>query len=202
MQCVLLSYMRYIDDIFSATSDASMIFEGSGGFMFGDSAQGTGIFPTAVKKADGSIIEKPLELEGEGGSSVNYLDVTISIRRNRLRWTLYDKKKFIFIDGKALSESPNFPWYDSKLTERSKVGVVTSEMVRYSRRTDTKNDFITHTMALIKKMVKFGYEKRKGMRKVQSFRHFPRNLGRWSRIRQKIMETFNDWYNAINAEHR
>ena len=40
--------------------------------MFGDSAQGTGIFPTAVKKADGSIIEKPLELEGEGGSSVNY----------------------------------------------------------------------------------------------------------------------------------
>ena len=74
-----------------------------------------------VKKADSSIIEKPLELEGEGGSSVNYLDVTISIRRNRLRWTLYDKKKFIFIDGKALSESPNFPWYDSKLTERSKV---------------------------------------------------------------------------------
>ena len=72
IQCVLLSYMRYIDDIFSATSDASMIFEGSGGFMFGDSAQGTGIFPTAVKKADGSIIEKPLELEGEGGSSVNY----------------------------------------------------------------------------------------------------------------------------------
>jgi hypothetical protein len=72
LQCVLLSYMRYIDDIFSATSDASMIFEGSGGFMFGDSAQGTGIFPTAVKKADGSIIEKPLELEGEGGSSVNY----------------------------------------------------------------------------------------------------------------------------------
>jgi hypothetical protein len=60
IQCVLLSYMRYIDDIFSATSDASMIFEGSGGFMFGDSAQGTGIFPTAVKKADGSIIEKPL----------------------------------------------------------------------------------------------------------------------------------------------
>ena len=57
-------------------------------------------------------------------------------------------------------------------------------------------------MALIKKMVKFGYEKRKVMRKVQSFSHFPRNLGRWSRIRQKIMETFNDWYNAINAEHR
>ena len=198
--------MRYIDDIFSATSDASMIFEGSGGFMFGDSAQGTGIFPTAVKKADGSIIEKPLELEGEGGSSVNYLDVTISIRRNRLRWTLYDKKKFIFIDGKALSESPNFPWYDSKLTERSKVGVVTSEMVRYSLRTDTEADFITHTMALIKKMVKFGYgciyEKRKVMKKVQNFRHFPRNLGRWSRTRRRIMDTFNDWYNAINAEHR
>ena len=197
--------MRYIDDIISATSDASMIFEGSGGFMFGDSAQGTGIFPTAVKKADGSIIEKSLlevELEGEGGSSVNYLDVTISVRRNRLRWTLYDKKKFIFIDGKALSESPNFPWYDSKLTERSKVGVVTSEMVRYSRRTDTETDFIAHTMALIKKMVKFDYEKRKVMRKVQNFRHFPRNLGRWSRTRRRIMDTFNDWYNAINAEHR
>ena len=122
--------------------------------------------------------------------------------RIELRWTLYDKKKFIFIDGKALSESPNFPWYDSKLTERSKVGVVTSEMVRYSRRTDTETDFIAHTMALIKKMVKFGYEKRKVMRKVQNFRHFPRNLGRWSRTRRRIMDTFNDWYNAINAEHR
>ena len=157
-----------------------------------------------MKKADGSIIERPLELEGEGGSSVNYLDVTISIRRNRLRWTLYDKKKFIFIDGKALLESPNFPWYDSKLTERSKVGVVTSEMVRYSRRNDTETDFIAHTMALIKKMVKFGYEKRKVMRKVQNFRHFPLNLGRWSRTRRRIMDTFNGWYwyNAINAEHR
>ena len=191
-------YRRYYFSYFRRQHD----FRRFRGFMFGDSAQGTGIFPTAVKKADGSIIEKPLELEGEGGSSVNYLDVTISIRRNRLRWTLYDKKKFIFIDGKALSESPNFPWYDSKLTERSKVGVVTSEMVRYSRRTDTETDFIAHTMALIKKMVKFGYEKRKVMRKVQNFRHFPRNLGRWSRTRRRIMDTFNDWYNAINAEHR
>ena len=87
-----------------------------------------------------------------------------------------------------------------------KVGVVTSEMVRYSLRTDTEADFITHTMALIKKMVKFGYgciyEKRKVMKKVQNFRHFPRNLGRWSRTRRRIMDTFNDWYNAINAEHR
>ena len=83
-----------------------------------------------------------------------------------------------------------------------KVGVVTSEMVRYSRRNDTETDFIAHTMALIKKMVKFGYEKRKVMRKVQNFRHFPRNLGRWSRTRRRIMDTFNDWYNAINAEHR
>ena len=39
------------------------------------------------------IVVENIELEGEGGSSVNYLDVTISIRRNRLRWTLYDKKK-------------------------------------------------------------------------------------------------------------
>ena len=46
------------------------------------------------------------------------------------------------------------------------------------------------------------YEKRKVMRKVQNFRHFPRNLGRWSRTRRRIMDTFNDWYNAINAEHR
>ena len=83
-----------------------------------------------------------------------------------------------------------------------KVGVVTSEMVRYSRRNDTETDFIAHTMALIKKMVKFGYEKRKVMRKVQNFRHFPLNLGRWSRTRRRIMDTFNDWYNAINAEHR
>ena len=99
-------------------------------------------------------------------------DQTEPLLLSPLSTLLYDndKKKFIFIDGKALSESPNFPWYDSKLTERSKVGVVTSEMVRYSRRTDTKNDFIAHTMALIKKMVKFGYEKRKVMRKVQSFR--------------------------------
>ena len=32
-------------------------------------------------------IEKPLELEGEGDSSVSYLDATISIRRNCLHCT-------------------------------------------------------------------------------------------------------------------
>ena len=63
------------------------------------------------------------------------------------------------------------------------------------------NRLHTSTITLIKKMVKFGYKKRKVMRKVRNLRHFPQSIGLWSRVRWRIMETFNDWYNAINAEH-
>ena len=54
--------------------------------MFGETAKWTGIFSTVVEKNEWLNHWKNTELEGEGNSSVNYLDASISIR-----WTLYDK---------------------------------------------------------------------------------------------------------------
>ena len=83
---------------------------------------------------NGKIIDKPLQIEGEEGRKVNFLDETISINDGRLRRTLYRKTDFIIVAGTPvdpLSDRPNFPKYDSKLTTRSKYGVLTGEMVRF-----------------------------------------------------------------------
>ena len=41
---------------------------------------------------------------------------------------------------------------------RSKYGVVTGEMVRFSQRVDTKTDFIKYTIQMITKMERFKYD--------------------------------------------
>ena len=67
----------------------------------------------------------------------------------------YYDKIFIVVAGAPLSDRTNFPKHDSKLTIRSKYGVVTGELERVSRRVDTKTDFIKYTIQMITKMERF-----------------------------------------------
>ena len=56
-----------------------------------------------------ALIDKPLEIEGEEGTAVIFLDKTISIKHGQLRRTLYRKTDFIVVAGAPLSDRPNFP---------------------------------------------------------------------------------------------
>ena len=134
-----------------------------------------------------ALIDKPLEIEGEEGTAVIFLDKTISIKHGQLRRTLYRKTDFIVVAGAPLSDRPNFPKHDSKLTIRSKYGVVTGEMVRFSRRVDTQTDFIKYTVMMIAKMIQHGYSRDRLLTKVRSFRHWPKKLGKWRSTRQIIL---------------
>ena len=160
------------------------------GITFGDGEDG--IFPMSLLNKKGDIIDKPLQIEGEEGREVNFLDETISIKNGRLRRTLYRKTDFIIVAGAPLSDRPNFPHHDSKLTIRSKYGVVTGEMVRFSRRVDTKTDFIKYTVQMITKMIKHKYSRKRLLTKIRSFRHWPKTLGTWSSTRQRIIQLLDD----------
>ena len=160
------------------------------GITFGDGEDG--IFPMSLFNKKGEIIDKPLQIEGEEGREVNFLDETISIKNGRLRRTLYRKTDLITVAGVPLSDRPNFPNHDSKLTIRSKYGVVTGEMVRFSRRVDTQTDFIKYTVMMIAKMIQHGYSRDRLLTKVRSFRHWPKKLGKWRSTRQIILQLLND----------
>ena len=72
---------------------------------------------------------------------------------------------------------------------------VTGEMVRFSRRVDTKTDFIKYTVQMITKMIKHKYSKKRLLTKVRAFRHWPKKLGRWSYTRQRILQLLDDiWH--------
>ena len=170
LQSFLLTYSRFIDDIFAVTTDKEMtVFDNNdmqSGITFGDGEDG--IFPMSLLNKKGEIIDKPLQIEGEEGREVNFLDETISIKNGRLRRTLYRKTDFIIVAGAPLSDRPNFPHHDSKLTIRSKYGVVTGEMVRFSRRVDTQTDFIRYTVMMIAKMIQPGYSRDRLLTKVHT----------------------------------
>ena len=102
-----------------------------------------------ITNTDGTIVEISLELEGEQGQSCKFLDITTKLKGEPRRWIHdegYNKQDHISVDGHALSELPNFPLIDSKLNSCSKYGVVTSELVCYSHRNETKNAFITQAL--------------------------------------------------------
>ena len=75
LQSFLLTYSRFIDDIFAVTTDKEMtVFHNDdmkSGITFGDGEDG--IFPISLLNKNGEIIDKPLQIEGEEGLSLIHI---------------------------------------------------------------------------------------------------------------------------------
>ena len=141
----------------------------------------------------GRVIDSPLQLNGLAGESCNYLDLTITVEDKKLRYKLFDKRKHIEVGGCFLSEKRNFPHIKSVLTEVSKYGVVTSQLYRFNRRTDSASNFIEVTVEFAKKMFKEGYQKKYVMQKILGYaKYWTPKLGPWRNVLIKILKELKE----------
>ena len=147
----ILSYKRFIDDIFHLESTS--ITES---FLY-KSHDKDGIFPRSLYD-QGSIIDMPLQLSGNAGKEANFLDISVIIDSNAITYKLYDKRKEMYISGKRVSDLPNYPNILSNLSQNCKYGVITSQLNRFSRRNTKATEVIKNTLHLCKRMIKDGYD--------------------------------------------
>ena len=64
-----------------------------------------GMYPASLTNPKtGKVIDKPLELSGRQGPSLDYLDVTLSLTDNGfIEWKLFAKRVNMLDNGKSLS---------------------------------------------------------------------------------------------------
>ena len=123
---------RYIDDLWNPLVSANE-------------------FKTVVKAIYPSWLELGLEHKGE---TVNYLDMTIWNKDKKWHSKLYDKKLGMIAKGLKLNR---FPHPCSKLAERCKYGVITSQLHRYNVVCTGNQYFIEPALSLYAAYIKKGY---------------------------------------------
>ena len=84
--------------------------------------------------------------------------MTISYDDSQWQSKLYDKKKALMRAGLKLNK---FPHPESKLSERCKYGVITSQLHRYKVACSRPRDFMTPAVELYAAYVDKGYRHRK-----------------------------------------
>ena len=96
----IISYKRFIDDIFYLNDKHN-------DYLYKSSSQ-DGIFPRFLCDK-GKTIDMPLQLSGNSGQEMNFLDVTVFIKSNTLLYKLYDKKESMYVTGKKSIRTPKLP---------------------------------------------------------------------------------------------
>ena len=115
------------------------------------------IFQSIVQQIYPPWLKLGLEQGPEG--AVNYLDLTIWVKRGRhnVEWhsKLYDKKAGLIAAGLKLNK---FPHPDSVLSTKCKYGVITSQLHRYNVACTKDGDFLKPALDLYAAYVKKGYQ--------------------------------------------
>ena len=166
-QLFLISYKRYIDDIWVAAYKWSKYMK-----WMHKTSDPNGIFPSVLRGPDGEEIFHPLQLTGEPSQlSVNFLDVSIKVNKlqRKLTWILFDKRDGLKVNGVKLSTWRNFPHVNTMLANSCKMGVITSQLFRFNRRTSSATNFISNAGRFIHKMVRNGYNKKKCVMKASRY---------------------------------
>jgi hypothetical protein len=193
LRVLAITYSRFIDDVFACRTDG-LDLESQ---LYHDKHGAEGIFPTQLKDWDGNVLDNPLSVNGEPSQSCSYLDLEISVKNQRLRHVLYDKREHLFAGGKRLSELRNFPHVDTALSDSCKLAVITSQLHRFNRRTDDGANFVKITVHLAQKMIVEGYRKEDVIRKIVNYgRHWfgAEYMGPWPWVLRKILKKIKRWH--------
>ena len=92
----------------------------------------------------------------ERGASVNYLDMTIFHDAGIWQSKLYDKRKQLKLQGLKINK---FPDPDSKITTRSKYGIITSQLHRFTVTCTRTSYFTAAATELYGEFIEKGYSK-------------------------------------------
>ena len=190
LQTLILTYQRYIDDIFRLRLRSSP----SEKYLYDQRSSGgpDGMYPVLLQNDDGTVNHMPLRLTIESGETVPFLDTSVSLIRGVLSWRLYNKREHMFVDGVRLSDLRNFPHIETKLSDTVKYGIVTSGLYRFAMINKMAFDFIREAARMVKKMIQAGYDKAKVMDKVIRFQGWNKNLGEWHKVLRKLLRQIRE----------
>mmetsp|Transcript_29419 Transcript_29419/g.103696 ORF Transcript_29419/g.103696 Transcript_29419/m.103696 type:complete len:152 (+) Transcript_29419:632-1087(+) len=109
-------------------------------------------------------MELPIELEDVdvSGQLVNYLDFTVwkDARARRLAFCLFDKRR-VGRGALFFRDYRTFPHLESRLSRTCRHGVVTSQIIRFTRRCSRMRDFVREASDfLVRFVVGGGYPSR------------------------------------------
>ena len=123
-----------------------------------------------------------LECVHQPSREVAFLDsrIKVDLQRRRIITKVYDKRS----EMNCYQNVRTFPHVESILPREVPFNVITSQFIRFGRRTSCFGDFMESASDLVARMCNHGYDPRAVERKVQSFerywyRYCP-HLGRWS----------------------
>ena len=183
---------RYIDDEFHTLVDAEAFDSSTALYdertVFDGSQDGTdadGIYPTSSTGPGGVVVDAPCELEAVSRPtrSATFCDwrFTIDPIKRRVTSTVYDKRQ----DMPMFRGCRTFPHRDSMIHLPAKLNVITSQFMRYARRSSSMTAFVAACANLVFLMNRHGYDDGKVRRKVYHFRHHwhtcgAERLGRWA----------------------
>jgi hypothetical protein len=170
----MITLSRYIDDcIFPAINgmdpktlhyDDRTALDGSQ-----DGSSLDGIFPRRTRGPNGTMILMPCELEEVSAPSrcAQYLDfsLVVDLGKRRIVMKVYDKRD----NMPVFANSRTFPHIDSGLSNKVKYGVVSSQLIRFTRRCSSMSDFAACAARLIENMISHDYKPRALRRRLVAF---------------------------------
>jgi hypothetical protein len=98
---------------------------------------------------------------------VNYLDWTLSVDRIKgsITTNVYDKR----LDMPAFASCRTFPHHDSVMPKRTKYAIITSQLVRFSRRSSSMSSFAKAAARMMRLMLHNQYPRRALLLRLRAF---------------------------------
>ena len=96
--------------------------------------------------------ELVLTSEDKNDQTVNYLDLTLSIKENVIDYKIYDKRDHFSFP------IVNFPNLQGNIPKKHSYGIFTSQLVRFARGNKHYKDFKSRTRLLIARLLKQNFK--------------------------------------------